>query len=560
MGDATQPVETQSGTADRAVAAPVTRRRPSGEPPPLPREIGSGTWIWVGAFALAVLAWVLFAYTDRFRIWVDERDLDLLAPIVERRTDAATTAVLQVQRAGLWWAVPIVGWSTIVALVVFRRWRHLVVYVLSLVTVAVLAGAVSGVIVRHRPVEIEILGWWEGFAHPSRPIAALCAALTGAVASLVPSGRKRKYAYAGMSVPIAVMAVAQLYLGVDHPSDVLIGVLVGVAIPIIAFRVLVPDRIFPVSYRRGRTAHLDVTGARGEAIRRAVSDQLGIAVAEVRPFNLEGSAGSTPLKLTVRGGRPLFAKLLARSHLRADRWYKLGRTLRYGQLEDESRFQNVQRLVEREDYMLRLFRSAGVPSAQPYGVVEITPDREYLCVTEFLADATEITEPEVDDAVIDDALAIVHKMWDAGLAHRDIKPANVLISEGRVHLIDVAFAESRPSPWREAVDLSNMMLVLALRAGPERVLARARLLFTEDELAEAFAASRGVTLPSDLRRSIREQGRDLLAEFRELVPDREPIKIQRWSLRRLALTAWVALLALIGIGIAVANLDSAGLL
>ena len=42
-------------------------------------------------------------------------------------------------------------------------------------------------------------------------------------------------------------------------------------------------------------------------------------------------------------------------------------------------------------------------------------------------------------------------MWDAGLAHRDIKPANLLVRDGRLLLIDVAFAEVRPTPWRQAV-------------------------------------------------------------------------------------------------------------
>ena len=42
--------------------------------------------------------------------------------------------------------------------------------------------------------------------------------------------------------------------------------------------------------------------------------------------------------------RYLFGKLYAMSHVRADRWYKLGRTILYGRLEDESSFQSVRRL------------------------------------------------------------------------------------------------------------------------------------------------------------------------------------------------------------------------
>ena len=86
-------------------------------------------------------------------------------------------------------------------------------------------------------------------------------------------------------------------------------------------------------YRRGRSAHLDVGGARGVAIRRALEEQLGLAAGEIEPFGLASSAGSTPLRITVSDApaRQLFGKLYARSHLRADRWYKLGRELLYGQ-------------------------------------------------------------------------------------------------------------------------------------------------------------------------------------------------------------------------------------
>src|SRR4030095_7062642 len=96
-------------------------------------------------------------------------------------------------------------------------------------------------------------------------------------------------------------------------------------------------------------------------------------------------------------------------------------------------------------------------------------------------------EPEVDDGIIDQGLAIVRKLWDAGLAHRDIKPANLMVRDGTLHVIDSAFGEVRPRPWRQAVDLGNMMLVLALRNDVRNVYERAQRVFTIDEITEAFA-------------------------------------------------------------------------
>ena len=60
----------------------------------------------------------------------------------------------------------------------------------------------------------------------------------------------------------------------------------------------------------------------------------------IEHVGLEGSGGSTPLLITLRdpsGELVLFGKLYADTHVRADRWYKLGREILYGSLEDERR-------------------------------------------------------------------------------------------------------------------------------------------------------------------------------------------------------------------------------
>jgi tRNA A-37 threonylcarbamoyl transferase component Bud32 len=185
---------------------------------------------------------------------------------------------------------------------------------------------------------------------------------------------------------------------------------------------------------------------------------------------------------------------------------------------------------------------AGLPSPEPYGVAELTPEREYLIVFEFIDGAKEIGEVEVDDAVIDQGLAIVRKLWDANLAHRDIKPANLLVREGKLYLIDVFFTEIQPSPWRQAVDLANMLLCLALRSSPQQVYQRALGQFSVSEISEAFAAARGLALPSQLRKMMRAQGRNLHAEFVRLLPEPpRPIGVQRWSTRRVVLLTLVVL-------------------
>lgn len=220
-------------------------------------------------------------------------------------------------------------------------------------------------------------------------------------------------------------------------------------------------------------------------------------------------------------------------------------------------------MVEYEDYIQRLMRDCGIPSAEPFGVVEITPEREYLMVSQFLFGSQELSEADVDTDVIDDALGVIRKLWDAGLAHRDIKPANVMIRGGRVVLIDVAFGTVRPSPWRQAVDLANMMVILALRSDPKLVYERALVQFSPHDIAEAFAATRSVTLPSQTRSSLaafRREGKDIVAEFRTMAPPAEPISIQRWSARRIVLTVAAAFLAMLVLSTLISEVTGGGVL
>jgi hypothetical protein len=111
----------------------------------------------------------------------------------------------------------------------------------------------------------------------------------------------------------------------------------------------------------------------------------------------------------------------------------------------------------------------------------------------------------------------------------------------------VFFVQVRPSPWRQAVDLGNMMLVLALRSEPEHVYEKALAYFTPEDLSEAFAATRGVASPSQLRQSMKADGRGLLETFRELTPPRKPIAIQRWSVRRVVLIVATMLLLVLAV-------------
>lgn len=422
---------------------------------------------------------------------------------------------------------------------------------------------IATTIERVPPSTVDSIGSPAAFPFPSLPVAALTITLVVGGYALIPKGRLRNWWFAASAVAVGLLAVARMYLGVEHPTDIAVGAVLAVTVGMGAFRLFVPAAAFPISYERKSVAHLSIQGSRHRAIRAALEQQLldsgslavrravheqlrcdvlGCELVGFKPYGLDGSAGSTPLLIQVAGDPDnyLFGKLYATNHLRSNRWYKAFRSVVHGSLEDEVPFGSVRRLVEYEDYMLRAMNDAGLPVPRPFGFVQVQTGREYLLATEFLDGAIEIGDAEMSEGLMHNALDSVRQLWDAGFAHRDIKPANLLVRGEEVLLIDTAFAMVHPFPWRQAVDLANMMLLLALRSDAPTVYEHAIQHFEPRDVAEAFAATRGVTIPRQLREGLREvrrrTGHDLIEEFRALAPDCPPIRIQRSSARRLATT------------------------
>lgn len=549
-------MSTVAGRTSSRRIAPVVgigggrRRRPSGEPPPLPHRVPASAYWYLGAL-LATAGLEVAMTIAPARRWITRLDDLLLDAVASTRLGPLTAVLRSVDQLGSANAVRVIGWSTIAVLLLTRRVRHLLTYLAVLLVVVTTSGGLAFALGRMRPTTVSALVPWRGYSHPSTVVAILAAVLAGVVYTLTPPGRWRRPVHLSAGTVLIAFALARIYLGVDHPTDVLAGVAIGWAFSVLVYRLAVPEEVFTIRYRRtGNTAHLDLSGARGSAVRRALEEQLGIVAESVEPFGLEASAGSTPLRIRTTDGHCLFAKLYAVNHLRSDRSYKLARMILYGRLEDEKPFATVRRLVEYEDHMLRLLRDNGLPVPRPYGFVEITPEREYVIVMDFVDQARDLGAAPVNEQEIDEALRIVRKLWQAGVAHRDIKPSNLLVKDRHVHLIDVAFATVRPTPWRQAVDLSNVMLTLALVSDPRRVYERAVLQFAPEDIAEGFAASRSISIPTQLRSRLRKDPRDVLGEFRRLAPHRAPVPIQVWSVRRIAvLAAVLAAAALAAVGV-----------
>src|SRR5205823_14737102 len=129
------------------------------------------------------------------------------------------------------WGLAIAGLLTVALTIVFRRWRHLVVFLVSLGVLELVLPILYVTAARPRPYSVTAIGHWEGFSSPSQPVAALAAILMGFIYMVVVPGRPRWYAKLAITAVLVGVALNRIYLGIDHPTHLAFAVIPRVAIP-----------------------------------------------------------------------------------------------------------------------------------------------------------------------------------------------------------------------------------------------------------------------------------------------------------------------------------------
>ena len=129
------------------------RRRPSGEPPPLPHHLqGTGAGWLIAATVLAAASMVIFARglrgpavdvtvaDDAVTRWLATARVPGLTPVARGLADAGSAPVYDAA-----------GYTLAAALVVLRRFRHLLVLVASVEAANLVSGAMQLVVHHPRP-------------------------------------------------------------------------------------------------------------------------------------------------------------------------------------------------------------------------------------------------------------------------------------------------------------------------------------------------------------------------------------------------------------------------
>src|SRR5660397_20215 len=141
------------------------RRRPSGEPPPLPRQLNTSGRYWL-ALALAIVAFSVVAkVSTSVRLAGAVVDHRLLDWVLQLRTPALTRVTHGVGWLATPLALQLAWWANAAVLLGYRRWRHLFVWIGSTLTVNAVVWLAALLFQRSRPLGIEILGPWKAVSY-----------------------------------------------------------------------------------------------------------------------------------------------------------------------------------------------------------------------------------------------------------------------------------------------------------------------------------------------------------------------------------------------------------
>src|SRR5206468_3576458 len=102
------------------------------------------------------------------------------------------------------------------ALIVLRRFRHLLIWLVAITVLQIVAGnGLARLVQRPRPFGVDLAASWQGWAMPSLQMTLFTAGLVTILYSLVPQGRWRNRGKWTAAVVVALSGLGRVGLGVD---------------------------------------------------------------------------------------------------------------------------------------------------------------------------------------------------------------------------------------------------------------------------------------------------------------------------------------------------------
>jgi glycosyltransferase 2 family protein len=331
------------------------------------------------------------------------------------------------------------------------------------------------------------------------------AAVAVAIATMVVPylGRRARW----VAVAVAVGAcVSRMYVGAHLPLDVVGGAALGWAAGSLV--------LFVLGAPGGRPS--------AERAAKALRSQ-GLQVTEVTPLGGRDARRSARFQAVGPDGERLFAKLIPRERRDEDLLYRLWRMLVRRRAEPGRRGSGPPaQQVEREAYLGLLAGTAGVRTPRVVLAGSYGNGSGLLVQRMILGSSLGEADPAtVADPTLRAAWEEVARLHRAGIAHGDLGRHSVVVDDdGRPWLVDFDHATAAAPERLRQADLVELLVSLAVRFGPERVVAGAAATVGREPLAAALAGTPTAALTRITREELGDRPglRDELARLVAATP------------------------------------------
>jgi undecaprenyl-diphosphatase len=318
-----------------------------------------------------------------------------------------------------------------------------------------------------------------GFGFPAVTVAV--AAGLAAVASPYLTRVPRAVAWS----LVALVAIARVFVGAHLPGDAVAGWAVG--------------------WIAGALVHLAFGSPVGRPTLAAVSDALaraGLTVGDLAPVGL-GRRGSTMFSGHADDGTEVFCRAIGRDERDVETIDKLWRSLALRDQRDQPFFTS-QQAVEHEAYLGLLAARAGVRTP----AVRITAGFDGGAVlAQDRAPGDRLSaragDGDVDDAVLDDVWRNLAAVRGAHLAHGALRAENVFVDGTTTWLVDWGDGRAAAEDHRQAEDVAELLMSLAVRVGASRAVAGAARVLGADALVPVLPLLQPAVLSSPTRKQVK---------------------------------------------------------
>ena len=171
------------------------RRRPSGQPPPLPHHLQPTGVGWLVA-AVVLVARSLLVFADGLRgsaVTVTVVEAAVVGWLAGLEVPGLVAVMGGLAALGSWTAMNVWLWGLLLALLVLRRFRQLLVVLLAwLLQAAMIYILLAPLVARPRPFGVTFRTDWTAWALPSEQMGALVVVLVGILYGLLPEGGWRQ--------------------------------------------------------------------------------------------------------------------------------------------------------------------------------------------------------------------------------------------------------------------------------------------------------------------------------------------------------------------------------